>query len=78
MPSVAPLRQVAAFVRNGWPDSLGIRTITTQSLESGFAMKIGAMLCRTYVKGRDWYDFIWYVNKKIAPDFDVLMGYMGP
>lgn len=37
--------------------------ITTQSLESGFAMKIGAMFFRTYVKGRDWYDFIWYVNK---------------
>ncbi|MCX6571754.1 MAG: nucleotidyl transferase AbiEii/AbiGii toxin family protein [Candidatus Aminicenantes bacterium] len=46
--------------------------ITTQSLESGFAMKIGAMLCRTYVKGRDWYDFIWYVNKKIAPDLELL------
>lgn len=46
--------------------------ITTQSLESGFAMKIGAMLCRTYAKGRDWYDFIWYVNKKIAPDIGLL------
>ena len=46
--------------------------ITTQSLESGLAMKIGAMLCRTYVKGRDWYDFIWYVNKKIAPDLGLL------
>jgi predicted nucleotidyltransferase component of viral defense system len=46
--------------------------ITTQALESGFAMKIGAMLCRTYVKGRDWYDFIWYVNKKIAPDLELL------
>jgi predicted nucleotidyltransferase component of viral defense system len=46
--------------------------ITTQSLESGFAMKIGAMLGRIYVKGRDWYDFIWYVNKKIAPDLRLL------
>jgi len=46
--------------------------ITTQSLESGFAMKIGAMLCRTYVKGRDWYDFIWYVNKKTVPDLGLL------
>jgi hypothetical protein len=31
-------------------------------------MKIGALLGRTYTKGRDWYDFIWYVGKKIAPD----------
>lgn len=21
-----------------------------------------ALLCRTYVKGRDWYDFIWYMS----------------
>ena len=46
--------------------------ITTQSLEAGFAMKIGAMLSRRYVKGRDWYDFVWYINKKIAPDFRLL------
>jgi predicted nucleotidyltransferase component of viral defense system len=46
--------------------------VTTQSLESGFAMKIGAMLCRTYAKGRDWYDFTWYINKKIVPDLALL------
>ncbi|MFZ3137810.1 MAG: nucleotidyl transferase AbiEii/AbiGii toxin family protein [Thermodesulfovibrionales bacterium] len=46
--------------------------VTTQSLESGFAMKIGAMLGRTYTKGRDWYDFIWYVNKRTVPDFELL------
>lgn len=46
--------------------------ITTQSLGSGFAMKIGAMLGRTYTKGRDWYDYIWYVQKKIIPDLDLL------
>lgn len=46
--------------------------ITTQSLGSGFAMKIGAMLGRAYTKGRDWYDFIWYVQKRIAPDLDLL------
>ena len=46
--------------------------MTTQSLESGFAMKMGAMLGRTYTKGRDWYDFIWYVNKRTVPDFELL------
>jgi predicted nucleotidyltransferase component of viral defense system len=46
--------------------------ITTQSLESGFAMKLGAMLYRTYTKGRDWYDFIWYINKKVVPDLELL------
>ena len=46
--------------------------ITTQSLESGFAMKIGAMLGRAYTKGRDWYDFIWYVQKRVAPELNLL------
>jgi predicted nucleotidyltransferase component of viral defense system len=46
--------------------------ITTQNLESGFAMKLGAMLSRTYTKGRDWYDFIWYINKKVVPGLELL------
>ncbi|MCX6559701.1 MAG: nucleotidyl transferase AbiEii/AbiGii toxin family protein [Candidatus Aminicenantes bacterium] len=46
--------------------------LTTQSLASGFAMKIGAMLGRTYTKGRDWYDFIWYVNRRTVPDLVLL------
>lgn len=46
--------------------------ITTQSLGSGFAMKIAAMLGRAYTKGRDWYDFIWYVQKRVAPDLGLL------
>ncbi|MBN2245067.1 MAG: nucleotidyl transferase AbiEii/AbiGii toxin family protein [Candidatus Aminicenantes bacterium] len=46
--------------------------ITTQSLGSGFAMKIGAMLGRAYTKGRDWYDFIWYVQRRVVPDLDLL------
>lgn len=46
--------------------------ITVQSLESGFGMKLTALLARSYVKGRDWYDLIWYVNKKISPDLGLL------
>lgn len=46
--------------------------LTTQSLESGFALKLHALLCRSYVKGRDWYDFVWYVARKIRPDLDLL------
>lgn len=26
-------------------------------------------MCREYVKGRDWYDFVWYVARKISPNF---------
>lgn len=39
-------------------------SIVTQDLSSLFAGKIHALLCREYVKGRDWYDFIWYLSKK--------------
>ena len=33
-----------------------------QDLSSNFALKIHALLCRPYLKGRDWYDFSWYVK----------------
>jgi len=42
--------------------------ITTMTLESGFAGKLHALLCRGYTKGRDWYDFLWYVTKKVSPE----------
>ena len=46
--------------------------LTTQSLESGFALKLHALLCRPYIKGRDWYDFVWYVARGTRPDLDLL------
>lgn len=46
--------------------------LTTQTLESGFALKLHALLCRPYVKGRDWYDFVWYVARKTIPDLALL------
>ncbi len=49
-----------------------IAPITTQTLESGFANKAHALLCRKYVKGRDWYDYIWYVSQKIQINYELL------
>lgn len=37
--------------------------IRTQELTSTFAGKLHALLCRPYLKGRDWYDFSWYVMR---------------
>lgn len=34
-------------------------------LPSLFAGKLHALLCRDYLKGRDWYDFIWYTARRI-------------
>jgi len=41
-------------------------------LPSLFAGKLHACLYRNYTKGRDWYDFIWYVSKKVRPNFALL------
>ena len=46
--------------------------ITTQTLPSGFGTKAHALLCRRYVKGRDWYDFLWYVARLTVPDLALL------
>jgi len=50
----------------------GIAAITTQTLSSGFGTKAHALLCRRYVKGRDWYDFVWYTSRRVKPDLDLL------
>ena len=39
-----------------------------QDLSSNFALKIHALLCRPYLKGRDWYDFNWYVKQRVRPN----------
>ncbi len=46
--------------------------LTTQDMPSAFASKMHALLCRTYTKGRDWYDFLWYVNHDTRLNFDLL------
>ncbi len=38
--------------------------IVVHNPESLFAGKCHALLCRKYIKGRDWYDFSWYVSRK--------------
>lgn len=43
-----------------------------QDLPSNFALKIHALLCREFVKGRDWYDFNWYVKQGVSPNLLLL------
>lgn len=47
-------------------------SVRTQDLPSLFASKSHALLCRPYVKGRDWFDFIWYVSRKTKVNFELL------
>lgn len=39
-----------------------------QDLASNFALKIHALLCRPFLKGRDWYDFNWYIKQATLPN----------
>jgi len=39
-----------------------------QDLPSNFALKIHALLCRPYLKGRDWYDLNWYIRQDVSPN----------
>jgi hypothetical protein len=50
-------------------------------LPSLFAGKMHALLCREYLKGRDWYDFIWYTARKTPINYALLsaaLTQMGP
>ena len=41
-------------------------------LPSGMAGKCHAILCRDHLKGRNFFDFAWYVGKRIAPNHTLL------
>ncbi len=54
-------------------------TIKTMALPSLFAGKMHALLCRTTIpniKGRDWYDLIWFVKNNIPCDLHYLKNKM--
>lgn len=47
-------------------------SVQAQDLPSMFASKCHALLCRNHIKGRDWYDFIWYVSRKTFVNLPLL------
>ena len=50
--------------------------IKAHDLPSLFAGKCHALLCRTYTKGRDWFDFSWYIARSIKPNMSMLANAM--
>lgn len=48
-----------------FPEDFSIASYDLPSLMAG---KIHALLCRPYPKGRDWFDFLWYISNKITPN----------
>ncbi len=47
-------------------------SITSQDLPSLFAGKCLALLCREFMKGRDWYDFLWYLQMRTPINYEYL------
>jgi len=49
-----------------------VSSVVVQDKPSLFAGKLHALLCRKYVKGRDWYDFLWYTSQNVGVNYAFL------
>ena len=49
-----------------------VSSVIVQDKPSLFAGKVHALLCRKYIKGRDWYDFLWYTSQEIGINYNFL------
>ena len=49
-----------------------VSSVSVLDMASLFAGEWHALLCRNYLKGRDWYDFIWYTSRKTPINFTLL------
>lgn len=58
-----------------WLDIPEFASVSVLDQSSLFAGKLHAILCRTYknnVKGRDYYDFLFYMSKGVKPNLNYL------
>ena len=49
-----------------------VSSVVVQDKPSLFAGKVHALLCRNYIKGRDWYDFLWYTSQGVKINYQFL------
>lgn len=72
---------LGASIANANLDFPILHQVKVGTIETLFSGKIHALLCRKFMKGRDWYDFLWYVKKKNNINYDYLKNalmQMGP
>ncbi|MHC4887016.1 MAG: nucleotidyl transferase AbiEii/AbiGii toxin family protein [Planctomycetota bacterium] len=49
-----------------------LSSVTVHDQPSLFAGKLHALLCREYLKGRDWYDLLWYSARRSEVNLPLL------
>lgn len=59
-------------IENTVVNNIYILNITHFDIPSLYATKIYACFFRKYVKGRDFYDLLWYLGKKVKPNYVLL------
>lgn len=59
-------------IENTVVNKIYMLNITHFNLPSLCATKIHACFFRKYIKGRDFYDLVWYMGKKIKPNYKLL------
>lgn len=70
--------EIDARPPEGWKTDISlisktfVFTVTHYDLPSLYATKLHACFFRKYTKGRDFYDLVWYLGKKILPNFTLL------
>lgn len=70
-----------ATFETGYVDFPFLSAVCVFDLPSLFAGKLHALLCREYLKGRDWYDFVWYTARRTPANYALLssaLDQMGP
>lgn len=53
-------------------NKLYVLNVTHLSIASLYATKLHACFFRKFIKGRDFYDLVWYLGKKIKPNYELL------
>ena len=61
-----------AVIESKFLDFPFVSSISCHDPGSLFAGKLHALLCREYLKGRDWYDFIWYTSRRTSVNYTQL------
>jgi len=62
----------------GWNTELSliskhfVFTVTHFDVPSLYATKLHACFFRKYIKGRDFYDLLWYIGRRSVPNFELL------